>query len=486
MMMRTFQASSLREAMKLVKDELGPNAVILVTREVKGTHLGQPTIFEVTAAADSADPLAMLRPAPSAGNASLLSYGPVPAPEPRPAAPVLPAPSHADRFERPDRPDRPDPRTPRPGQRPRAEPAPTAAPASPAVVDRLEPATAYPGSDVEPSVAPDVAGNGELTRALVHQIEALQRELQALRGARSQWERTESTMDELRGEVGLLARKLEQAPSVAAELSADPLVAGLIDAGVDAQVALGVVARAQERLKERSFGSAPPRHEIDLRGEIVRAMPTATALWSRRDRVVAAFIGPTGVGKTTTLAKIAAAAALLHKRRVALIAADTYRIAGIEQVRTYANLIGLPVRQARDRRELGQALVSFREVDLVLIDTTGRNPWSDEAIGQVSGMFDETRIEKHLCVSATTRPADLADIVQRYQVAGLTSLIVTKLDEARGPGAVLTATWASRHPVSHLCTGQQVPEDIEAASEERIAAQIMERVEARRRAASGG
>lgn len=421
--MRTFQAPSLREAMKQVKEELGPNAVILVTREVKAQHLGQPTLYEVTAAADQQDPLSLLRPS----GGSLLSYGPA-----------------------------------------RTEDAPP-------VLSRPEPPSA------EADELPDPSGQAELTRALVAQIEALQRELQGLRGARSQWERAESTMDSLRGEVGLLSRRLEQTPSVAAELSADPMVAGLIDAGVDPQVALGVVSRARDRTNERFYGTAPARRVVDLRAEIVRSIPTATPLWARRDRVVAALIGPTGVGKTTTLAKIAAAAALIHRKRVGLIAADTYRIAGIEQVRTYANLIGLPVRQARDRRELSQALVNFREVDLVLIDTTGRNPWSDEAVGQVSGMFDETRIEKHLCLSATTRPQDLVDIVQRYEVAGLTSIIVTKVDEARGPGAVLTATWAARHPVSHLCTGQQVPEDIEAASEEKIAGQLMERVEARGR-----
>jgi flagellar biosynthesis protein FlhF len=288
-------------------------------------------------------------------------------------------------------------------------------------------------------------------------------------------------MDELRGEVGLLTRRLEQSPSGAAVLETDPLVSGLVEAGVELAAAAGVVTRARERLGQKAFGSAPPPKDIDLRAELARSIPTTAALWMRRDRVVAAFIGPTGVGKTTTLAKIAAAAALIHRKRVALIAADTYRIAGIEQVRTYANLIGLPVRQARDRKELGQALVAFRDLDLVLIDTTGRNPWSDEALGQVSGMFDETRIEKHLCVSATTRPQDLQDIVKRYQAAGLASLIVTKLDEARGPGAVLTATWASRQPVSHLCTGQQVPEDIEAADSDRLAKRIMDRFEAARR-----
>lgn len=450
--MRTFQAPSLREAMKLVKEELGSNAVILVTREVKAQHLGQPTMFEVTAAADHQDPLSMLRPGGTSSGASLLSYGPAGFPVAQTPAPSPPA-------------ARPHAPTPPPAERRDARP---------------------PITGDEMDELPDPSGQGEMTRALMAQIEALQRELQGLRSTRTQWERTESSMDELRGEVGMLTRRLEQAPAVLAELSSDPMVAGLIDAGVDAHVAVGVVARARDRTSERFYGSAPPKRVVDLRAEIVRSIPTATPLWSRRDRVVAALIGPTGVGKTTSLAKIAAAAALIHRKRVGLIAADTYRIAGIEQIRTYANLIGLPVRQARDRRELGQALVSFREVDLVLIDTTGRNPWSDEAIGQVSGMFDETRIEKHLCIAATTRPQDLTDIVQRYQVAGLTSLIVTKLDEARGPGAVLTATWSSRHPVSHLCTGQQVPEDIEAASEDKIAGQIMERVEARLLAAEQG
>ena len=438
MMMRTFQAPSLREAMKKVKDELGPNAVILVTREVKAQHLGQATLFEVTAASDDQDPLAALRPLPDPGE-SLLSYGPVrtkPTPPPPPAS--------------------------------------AAPPSSPILP--LE--AVAPAAPPEEDASADVLGSGEIARTLLRQIDDLKRELQGLRTARTSWEQTTHSMDELRGEVGLLSRRLEHSPGGAAELQADPLVNSLVEAGVDPTIALGVVTRARGRLTQRGFGSAPPPKEIDLKGEIARAIVTSSPLWSRRERVVAAFIGPTGVGKTTTLAKVAAAAALMHRKRVGLVAADTYRIAGIDQVKTYANLIGLPVRQARDRKELGQALVSFRDLDLVLVDTTGRNPWSDEALTQVSGMFDETRIERHLCVSATTRPQDIQDIVRRYEATGITSIIVTKVDEARGPGAVLTASWGSRHPVSHLCTGQQVPEDIEAANGERIAAQILARADA--------
>ncbi|HHL39405.1 MAG TPA: flagellar biosynthesis protein FlhF [Deltaproteobacteria bacterium] len=182
-----------------------------------------------------------------------------------------------------------------------------------------------------------------------------------------------------------------------------------------------------------------------------------------------AFVGPTGVGKTTTIAKLASIYALKRKRRVALLTMDTYRIAAAEQLRTYGGIIGVPVEVAGGPEELAGLIRAHRDKDVVLIDTAGRAHRDSEHIGELAGLAGiDGRLRFNLVLSAASRDSVLYETVREFSRLPLDSLTFTKLDEAGVRGPVLNAAVMSGKPVAYLTTGQRVPEDIERATRERI------------------
>jgi len=190
----------------------------------------------------------------------------------------------------------------------------------------------------------------------------------------------------------------------------------------------------------------------------------------RGRRKVVAFVGPTGVGKTTTIAKIAAGAALVEKAKVALITADTYRIAAIEQIKTYAEIIGVPWEVVYSPRDMEMALVKRSDAELVLIDTAGRSPNSPTRMYELKSMMDAALPEEiHLVLSATTRRQDLDNLVDRFAQVGFDKVILTKLDESSTLGAIFNVYARSGRPFSYFADGQSVPEDIHPATCSEIA-----------------
>ncbi len=189
---------------------------------------------------------------------------------------------------------------------------------------------------------------------------------------------------------------------------------------------------------------------------------------------VVALIGPTGVGKTTTIAKLAARVALRERRRVELIALDTYRIAAVEQLRTYAEIIGAGFHVPRSVLELDALLSRFEGEATVLIDTAGRSP--NDLADQLE-LADYLRasepIVKCLVLQATTHPMDAQVAVAKFALYGANRLIITKLDETTRPGAAVSTVAGSVLPLLYLCAGQRVPEDIERASPETFSARVL-------------
>ncbi len=184
---------------------------------------------------------------------------------------------------------------------------------------------------------------------------------------------------------------------------------------------------------------------------------------------IAALIGPTGVGKTTTIAKLAAEYVLLRKRKVALITIDTYRIAAVEQLKIYADIIGIPVYVVLSAAELRKTIESSRDKDLILIDTPGRGQRDKSRVSELMNLLGgEIPIEKHLVLSATTKDEGLAEIIERFAPISVDSLLFTKIDEGVSFGTILNQSIHSRKPISYLTTGQRVPEDIEVATLSRV------------------
>lgn len=189
---------------------------------------------------------------------------------------------------------------------------------------------------------------------------------------------------------------------------------------------------------------------------------------------VTVFIGPTGVGKTTTIAKLAARIALRERRRVELITLDTYRIAAVEQLRTYAEIIGAGFGVARSVLELDAMTRRFAGEAVVLVDTIGRSPHDlADQLELADYLRASDDVLKCLTLQATTHPADAEIVIKKFALYGANRLVVTKLDETARPGASVGVAAGSRLPLAYLCAGQRVPEDLERATPETLAARVV-------------
>jgi flagellar biosynthesis protein FlhF len=189
---------------------------------------------------------------------------------------------------------------------------------------------------------------------------------------------------------------------------------------------------------------------------------------------VIALVGPTGVGKTTTIAKLAARASLRERRRVELITLDTYRIAAVEQLKTYAEIIGAGFHVPRSVLELDALVRRLSSEALVLIDTIGRSARDlADQIELADYLRTNEEIKKYVVIQATTHPSDAALAMSKFALFGANGLVITKLDETGRPGAAISTAALTEMPLVYLCTGQRVPEDIETANAESLAACVL-------------
>lgn len=188
------------------------------------------------------------------------------------------------------------------------------------------------------------------------------------------------------------------------------------------------------------------------------------------------FIGPTGVGKTTTIAKIASSFQLKKKAKTALITSDTYRIAAVEQLKTYGNIMGIPLKVVYSPDEMKESMKEFEDFDLVLIDTAGRSHKDADQrddIEQLISSIPVSEREVYLVLSATTKYKDLVRITRVYQEITDYTLIFTKLDETDCIGNIFNIRLLTDAPLSYATWGQNVPEDIGVINPQKIAKQLL-------------
>ena len=418
MKLKTYQACSMADALAAVKRDLGRDAVILHTRSFRKGGLlgfGGRQMWEITASQNVNVPARPVRPA---GRAT------APAAR-RPAGPVAVIDG--------------------PTIMPQAEPAEADAPAAPVA-----------------------------TAALAQQV------------------------GRLTGMVERLLRRQEEgqpnpdSPPVPEELF--EVYLNLIQQEVAEDIARDLIARVRAELTGDQLGDRA-LIMAKLQSFIASMIPTSltaagapAAGWTSpgaarsaessapaggRPRVIA-LIGPTGVGKTTTIAKLAANLKLRQHRRVGLITIDTYRIAAVEQLRTYAQIIHVPLRVVMTPEELTAAIAEMADRDVVLIDTAGRSPGNAERLDELKAFLAAAAADEvHLVLATTAHQKNLQSAMERFGALGVDRLILTKLDEAVSFGMILNIVRHMDAALSFVTTGQDVPDDIEVGEGRRLAELIV-------------
>ena len=236
---------------------------------------------------------------------------------------------------------------------------------------------------------------------------------------------------------------------------------------------------AKEELDSRAPGQAAgaasrkgdrpdPKQVAQWRDKIIdRLQITPLSIGISKAPTVVALIGPTGVGKTTTAAKIAAWYSIHEGMKVALLSMDCYRIGATDQLRTYAKIMRLPCEIALRKKDLQAALVRHQDKDLIIIDTAGKSPYDPNHIRELGEWFSlKNGIEPYLVLSATSKKEDLQQILATYEPLRIKGLVLAKLDETRAYATLCQLLAGTALPISCLCTGQRVPEDFLLASRE--------------------
>ncbi|MDG3002520.1 flagellar GTP-binding protein [Paludisphaera mucosa] len=275
--------------------------------------------------------------------------------------------------------------------------------------------------------------------------------------------------------VGALSRRglMEQwSPDLPAELAS--AYARLLEADAPEAFARALVREAAASATAEDLSTpAPARAAVRrvLEDALAVASPIRAVSGTRR---VVALVGPTGVGKTTTIAKLAATLKLQQGVRVGLLTVDAYRIAAVEQLKTYADIIDVPLAAGDDPDSARRGLDELGPVDVVLVDTAGRSPRDGEKIRELGELLARLRPDEvHLVLSAATSARGLGAAADLFAPARPDRLILTKLDEAETLGPLLAVLGRADRPVSYLATGQAVPDDVEAASRGRLARLIL-------------
>lgn len=320
---------------------------------------------------------------------------------------------------------------------------------------------------IEPSVVPGVADA------------ALHREVEAIR-----------TM------VQHLVQRSRQAGAVQVPGELLDHYTRLIGQNVAEEIAARVIERLSERVAERSAGSAGPGEAAGANDDGEAGLQDAVADWVREELrqvlcemlppaeplrlsengrpTIVALVGPTGVGKTTTIAKLAANMKIRRGKRVGLITVDSFRIAAVEQIKTYAQILRVPLLSVVSAEEMRAAVRQMADLDLILIDTAGRSQKDEQRIDELRELLSAAGVDQvHLVLSLAACEATIREAIEKFSVLGLRHVILTKLDEAVGFGIVLNVLHAVDVRLSYMTHGQSVPNDIEEGDARRLAALIL-------------
>jgi flagellar biosynthesis protein FlhF len=278
---------------------------------------------------------------------------------------------------------------------------------------------------------------------------------------------------ELTGEVSQLRRQVEQmasgigrAVSLAGAVAASPELSQLMSAFMESGINAAVAHRILEGVQQRRSAGDPDDLPNHLKAEIgsMLNLDASVGRPGQATRIVT-LIGPSGAGKTTTLVKLAITEGLRARRRTHFVSMDVERVGGAEQLRSYAAILGTGFQIVDSPAGLARMISELDNRDLILIDTPGFGAFDLDAATEIAHVLNaQPGIDIHLVLPASMRAADLARVCQRFAIFEPAKLLFTRTDEAQANGAILSAAVNTGKPVSYLCGGQRIPEDIEPAT----------------------
>jgi flagellar biosynthesis protein FlhF len=455
MHIKKFEASELKKALEQIRSELGEDALILETRnrpngriEVLAAHphsaspepVPAPKSGTTSVSAHVADILSRLpeeQVQAALGNSAYARHvgatrGPASSREkPTSAETLISAQAAANQPPR--------------------ENVSTGAPAqSPASIEPSDsPAPSYPRS----------AGRLRSAIAGSRQSESSKAEL-------------EQELETVRARANYLGRLVRSEHFSLIPLPLRDLYLDLSEAGLDANLLFELLTRMGDAPLGGDFSAVAPEVLVT---QLSKFMQVGGAVKADDARRVVALVGPTGVGKTTTLDKIAGQAAFEMKKSVALLSTDSYRVFGAQHLQAYAGLMNLPFAIARTREEIRERLEGdFADVDLVLIDTSGRSPRDPDGVAEIHRILGACpEVDIHLVLAANGKIGDLALALDSFLGLPVRHLVFTKLDEATRIGGLFSLALKARRPISYLGIGQEVPDDIEIASIPRLSEDLL-------------
>jgi flagellar biosynthesis protein FlhF len=280
----------------------------------------------------------------------------------------------------------------------------------------------------------------------------------------------DSRMEELLDEITELKRSVrligKAMPGSTAE--AGGIFAELVGQGVDHDLADQLVTK-----ESRGNPSPTELRERVRRGLAERLVIDPAAELIGRTQVVSAFVGPTGAGKTTTIAKLAGHAKVRHKKRVALISTDMFRVGGHEQLARYGELLGVETYACADHSALKNLIATLDDRDLIMIDTPGSGPADFGRLHTLEAVTVAANVRVHLVLAAGTRSEDITNIVKRFQRFSPRRAVLTKMDETEPRGAIVSDVLRNAMPISFLTNGQRVPEDLVIPSADELARYLL-------------
>lgn len=488
-----YEAFSMQDAIKLVKKELGRDAVILSTREKVNTPEGSTKpirLIEVTAAPAAAPKLKTSQP---------------------PIRSAILSPEEAARAQRMNFP-KVEQRT----DASRVNTSPALGQLNPAtrnlaktLAGVLEPKTEHGNSQPISGSEPTIYERSLVKADTQPKSRALRLQDQHLNGIADRFDdNASSEIRSLRDELGKVRREIELIPHVNVsdqmqeirvllhdlmrqrfQKDTDSMAcndvclndicirlraAGVLEA-IISELSHIVTTGPLPTLPDGTplIGEKLKEHYLNQSIRFLFRQMSVTPQANFSNQKVVALVGSTGVGKTTTIAKLAARMQLTDKKRVALISMDSFRIAAADQLRAYSKILDCPFSEVSENSDLADFVTKFYDYDLILIDTAGRSSKQQMQMDQLRSLANMPfPVHFHMVQSASMKQRDLDENLKAFRMVNLQSLIFTKLDESWSFGEILNTNITSKLPLSFFTTGQKVPEDLEPATKERVVERI--------------